>query len=197
MRSDDVQRFGPLVVIVVCMLVGRAMKRSPTVPNWLIAPMLTVLGLISGVATAVATGGDWRASLSSALLGLLSGAGAVGLHQGAKSIGAAARSSRPPPLPPLSVLLALAVPGLLGGCAPTIERAKLSQTAIEATSRLDPIMLGMMVDENNECLASPLPVPERERCIAKVRERWAPARAELAKVREAWCAAEPEKCGAP
>jgi hypothetical protein len=187
---NDLHRFGPLVVILLCLLAGKAMKQARSIPNWTIAPTLTLLGLVMGAATAMATGGDWRAWLYSTLLGTLSGAGAVGLHQAGKGI-QAGRPSRPPAPPPLPLLAFLALLAALG-CGPRPETVKLCTTSAGAVSRMDPHLLAIMRGMDDACIARP--APERKPCLAKVRSAWAPVRAELAAVRAAWCAEEPEKC---
>ncbi|HMJ85704.1 MAG TPA: phage holin family protein [Vicinamibacterales bacterium] len=82
---DDLKHFGPFIVIAICALVGKAMKGARSVPDWMIPPVLTALGLVSGVATALALGGDWRAWLAGALASL-AGPAAVGLHQTGRAI---------------------------------------------------------------------------------------------------------------
>jgi hypothetical protein len=83
---EDLYRFGPFAIVALCLGVGKVMSSSKSIPNWLIPPVLSGLGLLSGCAAAAASGGDWRAWLTSALVGTLSGAGAVGLHQAGRSV---------------------------------------------------------------------------------------------------------------
>lgn len=91
---EDLKHFGPWAIVGLCLVLGKAIKGSK-LPDHLIPPILTGIGLLSGIATAIAMGGDWRAWLTGAIAAL-AGPAAVGLHQTGRSM---ARQSTAPPAP--------------------------------------------------------------------------------------------------
>ena len=99
MSLADLKHFLPFAIIGFCWLVGKWMHTSSKCPNWLIPIVLPLVGLASGAATAAALGGDWKAWLDSTLVGMISGASAVGAHQAARAMSQRSGGSSSPPAP--------------------------------------------------------------------------------------------------
>jgi len=97
---EDFKHFGPFIVIGLCALIGKAMKGAKSIPDHWIPPVLVAVGLVNGVATAIALGGDWRAWLAGALASL-AGPAAVGYHQAGRAI--ARQSTAAPEATPVLV----------------------------------------------------------------------------------------------
>jgi len=105
MTPEDFHKFFPFVVMGVCYVIGKIISNTSKIPNWIIPPVLTLTGLVSGIAMAVINGGTWQDAAMTALMGLLSGAGTVGLHQTYRQPSDAMKAkkeagSNPPPVPP-------------------------------------------------------------------------------------------------
>lgn len=81
LKNPEFRAWTPYGVLVLCLVIGKVIRSAPSLPNWIIPVVLPLVGVATDGALAAVAGGDVGDVLRRCILGLLDGAGAVGVHQ--------------------------------------------------------------------------------------------------------------------